>query len=266
MSHTEEYDVKLVMFHFIRIYFEKTFKQDVPMAIKYIILLYSKRCIGCKLLSLSEDISLFALLNKRINDCVIKNFKLLYRASDNQFSACSFHRKCVGLDKWRQIVIIKSNHGTIFGGYISKDWTREPCNRDFTDDECAFIYLVTSDKKQFDEQCPMYFPIKSSRTAIGHDYGCGPIFGERDIYIADKCNEKGEYIIENLCYDDDVHYYSKNYTCFKSYDADGQRIVLCGGQENWDGYYDYEEEEWNPYGLDGAFDVIDYEVFQVINN
>lgn len=274
---SESYDVvELITMYFIRIYFEKKFDQNVPMAIKNLILIFSnKSIIGSKLLNFSQDLNLFHLLDKYIAGCGIETFKLLYRASEHQFTAKSFHENCVGMDKLGQIVIIKSNHDTIFGGYISKDWTRIPSELTdddddddelstirYTDDKFAFLYLIKSDKEEFNKQCPMYFPIKWDQTkfAIGVDYKCGPIFGNgKDIYITDKCNENTHLDLEDS-------YISKNHTCFAAYEDDEakQPIVLCGGKENWKGYYDYEEEQWNPYGLSGVFDVIDYEVLHVI--
>ena len=276
LSNNNNNNINLVVVYFIRVHFEKKFNTNVATAIKNVILYYSQRCIGSKLLCQDEDFALFKMLNKYIS--CIKSFKLLYRGSENKFSAVSFHEKCSGLDKFGQIVIIQSNHNSIFGGYTSKDWSRDctltkeqdDCcmsqdwSRDcaFTKDDCAFLYLVKSDNKEFNRQCPMYFPIKSNKknVAIAHNSNCGPIFGLRDIYISDKCNEK------KLIFDDDEGdlYFSQNYCCFEAYDDNGQSIVICGGKENWDGYYDYEEEEWNAYGLDGIFDVVDFEVFKVI--
>ena len=276
--------IELIIMYFIRIHFEKKFKQYVPMAIKNLIFLFSKNgSIGSKLLNFSQNLNLLQLLREYIAGII--GFKLLYRASEHQFTAKSFHENCVGMDKLGQIVIIKSNHDTIFGGYTSKDWARIPTELTdddeefdhtlslwsafedritrYTDDKFAFLYLVKSDKEEFDKQCPMYFPIKRDQTnfAIGVDYNCGPIFGNgKDIYIADKCNKKRK--VEDTKYPiDDI---SRNHTYFAAYDGDTQAIVLCGGEKNWIGYWDDEEQEMNPYGLSGKFDVIEYEVFHVI--
>ena len=243
-------DVILITAYFIRMSFEQN-SRFVPIGIKNIILIYSKRCIvGTTLLSLPQDTALFEMFKKYIKG--IKGFTLLYRGSENEFSAKIFEKKCVGLDKLGQIVIIKSNHDTIFGGYISKDWSKQSGDCDFIQDDCAFIYLVQSDTEELNAKCPKYFPIKSShkhiaisrRTGVG-DWECGPCFGMLDIYIADKCNEKG-YVWDMDTKEDE--YYSKNYTCFEAYQFEGEGFNLCGGQNN----------------LDGTFDVVDYEVFKVV--
>ena len=235
--------LKWIILYLIRIHLED---KNVPMPIKCIILMYAKRCIGCKLLSLCQDIDLFQMLTEHISG--ISNFQLLYRASDHNFSAELFKKNCIGSGKYGQIVIIKSNYGTIFGGYTSTDWTAQPsdCIRHDIYDSSAFIFLIQSDKKKYDDQCPMYFPVKSNEIAcaIGYQSNFGPIFGCIDIYITDKCHEKQDSI-----------------TCFKSFDNHGEEIVLCGGQENWESCYD---ERSRPFGLHGTFHVIDYQVFRVI--
>ena len=146
-----------------------------------------------------------------------------------------------------------------FGGYISKDWSKQTCDLifcqdwtcDFTEDESAFIFLVQSNEEDLNEKCPKYFPIKSGlkeaaishRTGLG-DWQCGPHFGMNDIYIGDNCNEKGHY----WCMDtkEDV-YYSKNYTYFQAYEDYDEGVILCGGPKN----------------SSGEFDVVEYEVYKV---
>ena len=50
-------------------------------------------------------------------------WKLLYRASEHQYSAESFHEYCD--NKGSTLIIIKSNGGWIFGGYTTKSWDGE---------------------------------------------------------------------------------------------------------------------------------------------
>ena len=49
-------------------------------------------------------------------------WKLLYRASEHEYSAKSFHECCD--DKGPTLVIIKSSGGWIFGGYTTQSWSR----------------------------------------------------------------------------------------------------------------------------------------------
>ncbi len=48
-------------------------------------------------------------------------WKLLYRASEHEYSANSFHEYCD--DKGPTLVIIKSSEGWIFGGYTTQSWS-----------------------------------------------------------------------------------------------------------------------------------------------
>ncbi len=49
-----------------------------------------------------------------------KYMKLIYRASEHDYTASSFHEYCD--DNGSTLIIIKSTGGWIFGGYTSKDW------------------------------------------------------------------------------------------------------------------------------------------------
>ena len=49
------------------------------------------------------------------------NWKLLYRASEHEYSAESFHEYCD--DKRPTLVVIKSTTGYIFGGYTTQSWS-----------------------------------------------------------------------------------------------------------------------------------------------
>ena len=259
-SPKQSHDVALISGYFIRIYFEKPNNKNVPMGIKNIISIYSNKfIIGTKLLSFHQDLDFFKLLKKCIKG--IKGVTLLYRASENEFSAKVFKEKCIGMHKSGQIVIIKSNNNTIFGGYISKDWSKQSddlTGEEYTEDGSAFIYLIKHDDDEVTAKCPLHFAIKSNykQYAISHkvifgDCICGPNFGLHDIYISDKCNKM------ELFWDTDEQkdvYSSVNYTCFSAYDNNGfdDDFILCGGDKNSVGY--------------GNFDVVDYEVYKVWTN
>ena len=49
-------------------------------------------------------------------------WKLLYRASEHEYSAESFHEYCD--DKGPTLIVIKSSEGYIFGGYTTQSWDR----------------------------------------------------------------------------------------------------------------------------------------------
>ena len=48
-------------------------------------------------------------------------WKLLYRASEHEYTASSFHECCN--DKGPTLIVIKSSGGWIFGGYTTKSWS-----------------------------------------------------------------------------------------------------------------------------------------------
>ena len=48
-------------------------------------------------------------------------WKLLYRASEHEYTAKSFHEYCD--DKGPTLIIIKSSRGWIFGGYTTQSWS-----------------------------------------------------------------------------------------------------------------------------------------------
>ena len=53
------------------------------------------------------------------NDC---KWKLLYRASEHEYSAESFHRYCNYI-QGPNLIVIKSSGGWIFGGYTTQSWS-----------------------------------------------------------------------------------------------------------------------------------------------
>ena len=73
----------------------------------------------------------FTELSKIIDDmeydrCLQKwtrchKWKLLFRASDHEYKAKSFHEFCD--DKGPTLVVIKSTSGYIFGGYTTQSWS-----------------------------------------------------------------------------------------------------------------------------------------------
>ena len=83
------------------------------MALKQLMIQFSNRIIGCKLLTIKEDLDFFNLLLTELPS--IRRFKLFFRASDHQFSAKKFHEYCN--NKGSIMIMIQSNWGNVFGGY-----------------------------------------------------------------------------------------------------------------------------------------------------
>jgi len=81
---------------------------------------------GISLNSLSTivDDNIFDIFNLWINGTDKRsNFNLLFRASENKFSALEFHKHCD--DKGPTIVIIKTEKDLVFGGYNSQSWNSD---------------------------------------------------------------------------------------------------------------------------------------------
>jgi len=96
-----------------------------------------------------------------------KRFNLIYRASQDGFEASSFHLKC---DKQpNTLIIIKSEHGNVFGGYTEQDWT--PSNNWKTDKNSFIFSLINKDNRPFKLKCP------DASKAISCDSNHGPLFG-----------------------------------------------------------------------------------------
>jgi hypothetical protein len=139
------------------------------------------------------------------------NATLLYRATQDGFTAQAFHSKCDY--KKNTLVIIRTNLDYVFGGYTSVEWTS---NDTYEIDPSAFIFSmrkcqVTDFKK---------FNIKPScvSNAIYSSGVCSVIFGSgHDIKINENSNTNTEsftnfggtyQLPEGLVYDDND---AKNY-------------------------------------------------------
>ena len=124
-------------------------------------------------------------LIKLCNIPITKKFNLIYRASQDGFNANDFHSKC---DKQpNTLIIIKSEHGNIFGGYTEQDWTS---NNNLKTDNNSYIFsLINKDNKPLKLKCP-----ESSKAIwCGSDFG--PIFGYGPgIRISNNSNQNKESI------------------------------------------------------------------------
>ena len=239
-------DSELVTFNFIRTNYEHKYKQNVPMALKYLTLRFSNRVIGCKLLTIKQDLDFFKLLLTKLPS--VRRFNFLFRASDHKYSAKKFHEICD--NKPGMIVIIKSNWDNIFGGYTSKSWkVTDKKWGNYVTDKNAFLFLIKSDKTSLQIKCPLLLELKKNRVddAIFCYNKYGPAFGRGcDIRIGDDCNKPIET-------GDDSQ--NPNYSRQFSYNNTSYPIInLCGGNIT------ARSSIPNEY----IFQVIDYEVFQIV--
>ena len=89
--------------------------QEVPNDIKQMITAFSTKIFNTKILSMKQDYELLQLLSKQLMDVNQRNIKLLFRASEHDFSGKKFHEICD--DHGNTLTIVESNFGNIFGGY-----------------------------------------------------------------------------------------------------------------------------------------------------
>ena len=237
-SKSKPSDIELVICNFIRNQYEAKYKQNVPMALKYLTLKFSDRIIGCKLLTIKQDMDFFQLLSTKLPS--IRRFKFLFRASDHQYSADKFHEYCD--NKPGTITIIKSNHGNIFGGYTSKSWQSK---YGYVKDERAFLFLIKSDDESVQSKCPLLLKLNKWKVdcAVYCYHLFGPTFGSGlDICIRNRCDRKIRR---------DSRWSDVNYARQQSYDT--PKVIICGGNTKDVSFSDRY-----------LFQVKDYEVFQTV--
>ena len=109
----------------------------------------------------------------------IKSVKLLFRGSQNNFSAGSFHTVCNG--QGQTITICENTYGKKFGGYTPLAWNSNGA------------YYTDSTYKSFTFSLSNNHKFVSEASSTNHQY-ChsiqGPTFGDgHDIYIAETCNQ-----------------------------------------------------------------------------
>eukprot|EP01083_Nonionella_stella_P184739 671800_1 len=109
-------------------------------------------------------------LLKWIDNVEERNVSLLYRASKDGFDLNIFHQKCD--DKTPTLVIVKSEHNHIFGGYTEKSWKGDG---NWVSDKNAWIYLLRSAKKDKAEKWKVKERNGSWATLAAPQYG--PYFG-----------------------------------------------------------------------------------------
>eukprot|EP01084_Bolivina_argentea_P103944 186165_1 len=225
-------ELELIVWYYVRSHYENKFnKINIPMPLKYLILNFSKYIIGSTLLTNKEDMNFVKLLSSKISN--IKQFKLLFQASKHKYLSSKFHELCDG--KGSNICIVKSNFGNIFGGYISIKWES---NNDWKDDKNAFLFLIRSNNKLQQKQCPIIYDCIDTEYAVDND--AGPSFGRgHDLFIGDKCNE----------YPTDKDAFTDNYVYVGSYKYPDNHESICGGNLIDDEIY--------------FFQVLEYEVFQL---
>ncbi|KAF2073001.1 hypothetical protein CYY_005679 [Polysphondylium violaceum] len=130
---------------------------------------------------------------------------LLFRASEHDFRASSFHSHCDA--KGATITLIQTTNGDIFGGFNSQSWNSKGYN--YGDIGCFIFYLKKDEKINPIRYTPVPDPDDGKYCFVFGDSHFGPVFA-LDIFINDQCNQN-----DNIVYQP-FHYYSNNNTKHKN--------------------------------------------------
>ena len=234
----------------------------VPVVIKAITSKYFRKHLPSKLLSIQSDLKLFDAEDGIWEHTFwyeFNSFKLLYQASEHNFSAQKFHEITDDHpdrfgEVFATITLIEDNWGNLFGAYVNKTWKIESTHgTHWNKDRYSLLFVIKSHQSRIDVKTPFFFTPKE-----GHEDDAilcwpqgGPSFGYQDIVIGDKGNA-------TRISDDDG---SVQYSCWSKLSTFENKsypdVKLCGGCEiMWD---PYDSTNW-VYG----FKVKEYEVWQVL--
>ncbi|KAF2068530.1 hypothetical protein CYY_010144 [Polysphondylium violaceum] len=95
-------------------------------------------------------------------------FEPIYKASENEFSASSFHSACDG--KGATITLIETTDGCVFGGYNSQSWNND--SKWYGDDKCFIFTLVNKHGIK-----PTKYSPGQDTHYVASNFDSGPIFG-----------------------------------------------------------------------------------------
>ena len=144
----------------------------------------------------------------------IKKAQLLYRASEHNFSAKTFHKLCD--DNTHTLTLIETEFGKIIGGYSPLSWNSS--TKHWSEDKSmkSFIFSLNMKEK---------FPLNLSQFAIACNPDKGPIFGCCDICIFDNANKEKSNAEFPISYNNGK--YSRGQSTYVAYTghAKGQFLV-----------------------------------------
>ncbi|XP_055318963.1 uncharacterized protein LOC129576898 [Sitodiplosis mosellana] len=111
-----------------------------------------------------------------------QNWRLVFRASANGFSASAFHRYCDGVAP--VFVIAQSSRGEISGGFTDVPWAKTNRKGGYIHSERSFLFTLYNEQEP-----PTKYDIIKKPYAICYHPEVGPIFGAgADLQIANACN------------------------------------------------------------------------------
>ena len=127
--------------------------------------------INSSILTETEKIKLLEMVNNATNNKFTKEWKLLFKGTEEKFSSKVFYKKC---RRPNTLSIIQTPQNNIFGGYTSLSWYRTYGDILWESDSAAFVYTVRSNKGSN----PKIFPIQNyGKHTIGQGFNFYLIFG-----------------------------------------------------------------------------------------
>ena len=141
-------------------------------------------------------------------------WKLIYRASEHDYTAESFHEICDDVSP--TLIIIKSSEGWIFGGYTTQCWSGN-CDKD---DDQAFLFTL---KNPCGVEPTRYKKKANTIAAISCNPYYSPMFGSNELCLENNCNVE-QCSIHN--YDD------HGYECHFEYKLSMLVSADCSKEEN----------------------------------
>ncbi|KAK8811454.1 hypothetical protein WA158_003188 [Blastocystis sp. Blastoise] len=116
-----------------------------------------------------------------------KKWKLLYRASEHEYSASEFHKYCD--NKGETVTLIKylgyNNFINIIGGYTNQNWSGEKDKKNNEDQSSSTSIFTLCNENEMPPTRYLVSDLFSN--GISCDPLLGPCFGNNDIHISDKC-------------------------------------------------------------------------------
>ncbi len=122
----------------------------------------------------------------------IDGFKLLYRASENDFSTEKFHELC---DNKKELVVwARTELEEVIGGYNSTFWDGNKMDMNSEEKQSGcFLFSLTKRQK--------FFIHDKSQGIVHKGMKYGPTFGDRDFWIGDRSNSESREGKEGSIFD-----------------------------------------------------------------
>jgi hypothetical protein len=118
---------------------------------------------------------------------IVRSLKLLYRASEHNFSTTDFHQCCDVVPN--TLTLVKTEFGNVIGGFTPLTWNRARDGHYEPDSLLdTFLFSLTLKQKML---------LTNPSRAIANDANFGPVFGAgHDLAIADHANRNANSVAE----------------------------------------------------------------------